>query len=213
MFTERPAAIPFSDARHDAFSVEACIQDVNRRFATFLAEGFDGMHEGGLPLEVIRLFGDLFVGVVSSDRRSRELAWLRHAFEERLAREPWPYAPPFAEAVDSIRDLLGDPFPAIGLVEAVERHSPAPFSVTIESVVPRLPLPPPVPHGLGGFTDPMRVAKGATEKASVAALTHRPPKLHPDAPTDRPPREPVTGDRPLLTPPPTWRPTRGSRFA
>lgn len=212
MFSERPAAIPFPEAAQDAFSVDACAQDVNRRFAKFLAEDFDGLYEGGLPVELLRMLVDLRLGVASSDRHSRELAWLRHAFEERLSLEPRPYPRPFVETVELLRDLLGDPFPAVGLLEAVMRRSSDCALARPVSSVSRLPSPPPAPHGLDGFTGLMRVAEAATEKTPVDARAGRPFMPLADAPTERPPRQRAPAARPPLTSPPTWRPTRGPRL-
>ncbi len=209
---DRLSSIPPVPAPRQLFEVEDRVRRINERFAAFLDHDFARLAEGGLPVELIRLFVDLQVSV-PAERRSRELAWLRHAFEERLAQEAMvPQTSGFDEAVALVREVLGDPFPMIGLLERVTARASTDRSVT-PSPIPRFPSLRSLPLELDGFTEIMREAE-PTSEGERYPFVYSAAKSPSAIPTVRPLRErgSHSNGRPRLSVASTWRPAHGPRF-
>ncbi len=112
MLSERPVAAAPQDPKRETFAVESRIHELNARFMKFLETNFKRLDEGGVPEEIVDIVADFWEGV-PEERRERELAWLRVAFDTHIVRygDRWP-SPAFLEAVRLTRALLADPFEA-----------------------------------------------------------------------------------------------------
>lgn len=121
MLSEHPVAAASQDPKRETFAVESRIHELNARFMKVLETNFKRLDEGGVPEEIVDIVAD-FWEWVPEERRERELAWLRVAFDAHVVRYGgrWP-SPVFLEAVRLTRALLADPFEARdlrGLLEA-----------------------------------------------------------------------------------------------